>query len=112
MALPAVPKAENVITAPDQADDRAGDRPVGPAREEGSGEGSPNPSDAAASSRSFAVAIATAGGVGFLPLAPGTFGALVGVGLFLGLARMGGGVYLLTALALTALSSRVTGSSA
>ncbi len=29
------------------------------------------------------IGVATSGGVGFLPLAPGTFGALVGVGLFL-----------------------------
>ena len=38
-----------------------------------------------------------------MPLAPGTLGALVGVGLFVGLARMGSGLYLLTLLALTAL---------
>jgi len=90
-----------VITAldpRDQAADRAGDHssepePLGRSTDSRGGRpGSP-----------FAIAIATAGGVGFAPLAPGTFGSLVGVGLFLGLARMGSGLYLLTALALTAL---------
>ena len=33
--------------------------------------------------RVFAVAVATAGGAGFAPVAPGTWGALVGVGIYL-----------------------------
>ena len=44
-----------------------------------------------------------------MPLAPGTLGALVGVGLFVGLARMGSGLYLLTLLALTALGVWASG---
>ena len=42
--------------------------------------------------RWFALALATAGGAGFAPLAPGSFGAAVGVGLFVWLAPLGIGV--------------------
>lgn len=35
------------------------------------------------------IGIATAGGVGFLPLMPGTYGAVVGVGLFVALSGFG-----------------------
>lgn len=44
------------------------------------------------------VAIATCGGVGTIPLAPGTFGALVGVFLFFPFARYGLGPYLVLVL--------------
>ncbi len=97
--LPAVPKADIVITALDQAEDRAGDHSTEPTQ----------PTDRSTRSgrlrptSSLAIAVATVGGIGFAPLAPGTFGALVGVGLFLILAQMGTGLYLLTALTLTAL---------
>ena len=47
-----------------------------------------------------ALAIATCG-VGYLPLAPGTFGSLVGVGLFLLLARMNPLVIIVAILAVT-----------
>ena len=43
--------------------------------------------------RVAALAVATGGGVGFIPLAPGTFGSMVGVLLFLPLAREGLVVY-------------------
>jgi phosphatidylglycerophosphatase A len=42
----------------------------------------------------LALAIATCG-VGYMPLAPGTFGSLVGVAIFLGLTRVAGGTILL-----------------
>ena len=43
------------------------------------------------------VALATAGGAGFAPVAPGTFGAAVGVGAYVLLADQGGGAVLATA---------------
>lgn len=46
------------------------------------------------------VAIATCGGVGTIPLAPGTFGSIVGVILFIPLAREGPVPYVLVLLAL------------
>jgi phosphatidylglycerophosphatase A len=39
--------------------------------------------------RWFALGLATAGGAGLAPVAPGTFGSAVGVGLFVGLAPFG-----------------------
>jgi phosphatidylglycerophosphatase A len=48
----------------------------------------------------LALAIATCG-VGYLPLAPGTFGSLVGVGLFLLLARVNPIVIVVAILAVT-----------
>jgi phosphatidylglycerophosphatase A len=48
----------------------------------------------------FSVWIATAGGAGFAPLAPGTFGSVVGVLLFFPLARLGLPLYSLTLIAL------------
>lgn len=42
----------------------------------------------------FSIAVATGGGVGFLPLAPGTWGSIVGVLLFLGFSWLGVLVYL------------------
>ena len=47
-----------------------------------------------------ALAIANVGGVGFAPVAPGTFGSAAGVGLHLLLAGLGPWLYLLTTLAL------------
>lgn len=57
-------------------------------------EGGPSPS------RALALALATAGGVGLAPLAPGTFGALVGVLLFVPFSRFGVSLYCLTLAAL------------
>ena len=48
----------------------------------------------------LALAIATCG-VGYMPLAPGTFGSLVGVAIFLGLTRVAGGTILLLVAILT-----------
>jgi len=42
----------------------------------------------ASAGQSFAIAVATAGGAGFVPVAPGTFGSLVGVGCYLLLADL------------------------
>lgn len=53
--------------------------------------------------RALALALATAGGVGFAPLAPGTFGSLVGVLLFLPFSHFGLPLYCLTLAALTCL---------
>jgi phosphatidylglycerophosphatase A len=47
--------------------------------------------------------VATAGGSGYAPLAPGTFGSAVGVLVYLPLAGLGAGLYALTTVALTAL---------
>ncbi len=47
-----------------------------------------------------ALAIASVGGVGLAPVASGTFGSAVGVGLYLLLAGLGPWLYLLTTLAL------------
>ncbi|MDP6977885.1 MAG: phosphatidylglycerophosphatase A [Myxococcota bacterium] len=59
--------------------------------------------------RAVSVGVATAGGVGFLPLAPGTFGALVGVGLFVLLSGEGFFLYLCTTLVLGALGVWASG---
>ena len=48
----------------------------------------------------MALAIASVGGVGLAPVASGTFGSAVGVGLYLLLAGLGPWLYLLTTLAL------------
>ena len=48
----------------------------------------------------LALAIATCG-VGYMPLAPGTFGSLLGVAIFLGLTRVAGGAILLIVAILT-----------
>jgi phosphatidylglycerophosphatase A len=53
--------------------------------------------------RGLALALATAGGVGFAPFASGTFGALVGVLLFLPFSHFGVPLYCLTLAALTCL---------
>src|SRR5690242_5228460 len=45
----------------------------------------------------LALAIATCG-VGYMPLAPGTFGSLVGVAIFWGLTRIAGAVLLIAAI--------------
>ena len=50
------------------------------------------------------MAVATVAGVGYLPLAPGTFGSAVGVLFFGALCHLGLGLYVLTLLALTALA--------
>ncbi len=50
-----------------------------------------------------ALAIASVGGVGLAPVASGTFGSAVGVGLYLLLAGLGPWLYLLTTLALLSL---------
>ena len=52
--------------------------------------------------RFVALAVATAAGVGFAPVAPGTFGSLVGVGVFALLARRGALAVGLAALIVTA----------
>jgi phosphatidylglycerophosphatase A len=54
-------------------------------------------------SRWIALAIATGGGVGFIPLAPGTFGSVVGVFLFFPLSSAGLMVYFVWVAALSAL---------
>jgi phosphatidylglycerophosphatase A len=52
--------------------------------------------------RFAAIAVATAAGAGFAPVAPGTFGSLVGVGLFALIAERGALAVALVALAVTA----------
>jgi phosphatidylglycerophosphatase A len=47
------------------------------------------------------ISIATAGGVGFLPLMPGTFGSIVGAMLFVGFSCLSLGVHLPLVLALS-----------
>jgi phosphatidylglycerophosphatase A len=54
--------------------------------------------------RFAALAVATAAGAGFAPIAPGTFGSLVGVGVFAAIARGGALAVALAALAITALA--------
>jgi phosphatidylglycerophosphatase A len=54
-------------------------------------------------SRGVALAIATGAGVGFIPLAPGTFGSLIGVLLFFPLASAGLFVYFAWVAALSGL---------
>ena len=51
--------------------------------------------------RFAALAVATAAGAGFAPVAPGTFGSLVGVGVFALIAPMGALAVALTALGVT-----------
>jgi phosphatidylglycerophosphatase A len=51
--------------------------------------------------RFAAIAVATAAGAGFAPIAPGTFGSLVGVGLFALIAARGALAVALVALAVT-----------
>jgi phosphatidylglycerophosphatase A len=60
-------------------------------------------SDLGAPARWFTLAIATAGGVGFVPGAPGTCGSVVGVLVFAALAGLGLPLFLLTTAALTIL---------
>ncbi len=59
--------------------------------------------------RGVSIGIATVGGVGFLPFAPGTFGALVGVGFFVLLFAEGFLLYLCAVLALSALGVWASG---
>lgn len=51
----------------------------------------------------IAMAFATGGGVGFIPLAPGTFGAVVGVLLFLAFSHLGFALYITSVAAFTAI---------
>ena len=51
--------------------------------------------------RFAALAVATAAGAGLAPIAPGTFGSLVGVGVFALIAPLGAGAVALTALLVT-----------
>ncbi len=51
----------------------------------------------------LALAVATGLGVGLVPVAPGTFGALVGAGVFLALAALPGWLWLISVLGLCAL---------
>jgi phosphatidylglycerophosphatase A len=53
--------------------------------------------------RFAAIAVATAAGAGFAPIAPGTFGSLVGVALFAGIAARGAVAVAIAAVAVTAL---------
>jgi phosphatidylglycerophosphatase A len=46
----------------------------------------------------LAIAVATGGGAGFMPKAPGTAGALVGVLVYLGMQAAGAGAYFLHAI--------------
>lgn len=55
------------------------------------------------------IGLATGGGVGFLPLAPGTFGALVGVAIFLALFAHGFLLYLAVVLVLGGLGVWASG---
>ena len=52
--------------------------------------------------RFAAIAVATAAGAGFAPIAPGTFGSLVGVGVFALLAGRGALVVAIAGVAITA----------
>jgi phosphatidylglycerophosphatase A len=51
----------------------------------------------------ISMAFATGGGVGYIPLAPGTFGSLVGLVLFLAFSNLGFALYLASVAALTAI---------
>ena len=53
--------------------------------------------------RTLALAVATAAGAGLLPAAPGTWGSALALPVFLGLERLGPGLFGLTWLALVAL---------
>jgi phosphatidylglycerophosphatase A len=69
--------------------------------EKGGSAGQPGrPRDAA---HLVAMAFATGGGAGYIPLAPGTFGSLVGVALFLAFSNLGFAVYIASVVALTAI---------
>src|SRR5262245_32599353 len=59
--------------------------------------------------RKMVLAIATAGGVGYAPFAPGTFGSLVGVGLWAGLAALGSAVSVVGGIALCGLAIWTSG---
>ena len=48
------------------------------------------------------MSIATGGGIGYIPFAPGTFGSLLGLALYAGLAALSGAVYAVVAAALAA----------
>lgn len=48
----------------------------------------------------LAIYVATAGGAGFMPKAPGTAGAVVGVALYIGMQGAGAGAYFLHAILL------------
>ncbi len=56
-----------------------------------------------APARGFVLAIATAGGAGYIPGAPGTFGSMVGVLVFAALAGFGLPLFALTTASLTVL---------
>lgn len=79
--------AEADIEAPERADD------TGPAR----------PTAPRTVTDRVALCIATAGGVGYAPGAPGTFGSAVGVVVYLPLSLLGAPLFVLTAVAITAL---------
>lgn len=66
-------------------------------------EQSESSSTAPSSPPRFALAIATGLGAGLIPFAPGTFGAALGVGLFIGLASLPGWLWLMTGVGLCAL---------
>jgi len=53
--------------------------------------------------RAAVLMVATGGGAGFAPIAPGTFGSLVGIGLFVGIAGRGALVVFLAAALATGL---------
>jgi len=57
----------------------------------------------------FPLAVATGGGVGFIPLAPGTFGSLVGLMLFFPLSGLGVPVYLVVLAGLSLLGVWASG---
>jgi len=57
------------------------------------------------SERSVARALATAGGIGYAPIAPGTFGSALGVALFVALGSLPPLLFALTAAALFALGT-------
>jgi phosphatidylglycerophosphatase A len=59
--------------------------------------------------RKLVLVIATAGGIGLIPLAPGSFGSLAGVALWAGLAKLGSTASLAGGLALAVLAIWVSG---
>jgi phosphatidylglycerophosphatase A len=65
-----------------EADQSEGDRPC-------TSHGAASPHDESRLRRLAVLALATAGGAGFAPVAPGTFGSLVGVGVYALLAPLG-----------------------
>ncbi len=54
-------------------------------------------------SERLALFVATAGGAGYAPGAPGTFGSAVGVGVYLPLSMLGGPLFVLTVVGITVL---------